>query len=161
MSKGGEKARRRSSPFWERQDPARPFSWRSLYERWFLLASRRFPDSESTSKSDRSRTLAVLAPTNKAASVLRNRGIPATTIHRIMYTPEYDPEYERITAWLEGKEKRPKTALVGDSILKRVQAFYQVSPSVPAAFAAAGISDGGVHQGLDASRRALGYRICR
>lgn len=33
------------------------------------------------------RTLAVLAPTNKAASVLRMRGVPATTIHRILYTP--------------------------------------------------------------------------
>ncbi len=96
--------------------------------------------NEPTSKSDGRRTLAVLAPTNKAASVLRNRGVPATTIHRIMYTPEYDPEYDKIKEWLEGKEKRPTTSLVSDSILKRVLAFYQVSPSVPAAFAAAGIS---------------------
>ncbi len=42
------------------------------------------------------RSLAVLAPTNKAASVLRNRGVPATTIHRILYTPVYDPQYEQI-----------------------------------------------------------------
>ena len=28
------------------------------------------------------RSFAVLAPTNKAASVLRGRGVPATTIHR-------------------------------------------------------------------------------
>lgn len=101
---------------------------------------RAVSESEAAPKSDGGRTLAVLAPTNKAASVLRNRGVPATTIHRIMYTPEYDPEYDKITAWLEGKEKRPTTALVSDSILQRVLSFYRVSPSVPAAFAAAGIS---------------------
>ncbi len=98
-------------------------------------------DGESAAKADGSRTLAILAPTNKAASVLRNHGVPATTVHRIMYTPEYDLEYEKITQWLEGKEKtRPTTRLIGESTLKRVQTFYQVSPSVPAAFAAAGVS---------------------
>ena len=49
------------------------------------------------------RTLAILAPTNKAASVLRSRGVPATTIHRILYTPVYDPQYERIAEWLAGQ----------------------------------------------------------
>lgn len=48
-------------------------------------------DYEGRKRKDR-RTLAILAPTNKAASVLRNRGVPATTIHRILYTPVYDPE---------------------------------------------------------------------
>jgi len=43
------------------------------------------------------RTLAILAPTNKAAKCCcACRGWPATTIHRILYTPVYDPEYERI-----------------------------------------------------------------
>ena len=42
-------------------------------------------DYESRKKRDK-RTLAILAPTNKAASVLRFRGVPATTIHRILYT---------------------------------------------------------------------------
>ena len=54
------------------------------------------------------RTLAVLAPTNKAASVLRGRGVPATTIHRILYTPLYHPDYEAIAEWLTGKGERPK-----------------------------------------------------
>jgi exodeoxyribonuclease-5 len=49
-------------------------------------------DWEGKRRKDR-RTVAVLAPTNKAASVLRLRGVPATTIHRILYTPVYDPEY--------------------------------------------------------------------
>ena len=52
-------------------------------------------DYESRKRRDK-RTLAILAPTNKAASVLRMRGVPATTIHRILYTPVYDPEYEKI-----------------------------------------------------------------
>ena len=47
-------------------------------------------------RNKETRTLAVLAPTNKAASVLRGHGVPATTIHRILYTPMYDPEYEKI-----------------------------------------------------------------
>ena len=63
-------------------------------------------DYESRKKGDR-RTLAILAPTNKAASVLRLRGVPATTIHRILYTPVYDPEYERIAEWLAGNGDRP------------------------------------------------------
>ena len=50
---------------------------------------------ESRKKKDK-RTLAILAPTNKAAFVLRMRGVPATTIHRILYTPVYDPEYEKV-----------------------------------------------------------------
>jgi len=49
-------------------------------------------DYESKNRADK-RTFAVLAPTNKAASVLRNRGVPATTIHRILYTPVYDPDW--------------------------------------------------------------------
>jgi hypothetical protein len=47
------------------------------------------------------------APTNKAASVLRARGVPATTIHRILYTPVYDPEYEKVAEWLAGQGERP------------------------------------------------------
>ena len=43
-------------------------------------------DYESRKKGN-GRTLAILAPTNKAASVLRLRGVPATTIHRILYPP--------------------------------------------------------------------------
>ncbi|MCZ6467188.1 MAG: AAA family ATPase, partial [Alphaproteobacteria bacterium] len=55
------------------------------------------------------RSFAILAPTNKAASVLRNHGVPATTIHRIVYTPVYDPEYQQVADWLEGERKtRPK-----------------------------------------------------
>ncbi|MDX1782064.1 MAG: AAA family ATPase, partial [Thalassovita sp.] len=63
-------------------------------------------DYEGRKRKDR-RTLAILAPTNKAASVLRNRGVPATTIHRILYTPVYDPEYEKIAEWLAGSGDKP------------------------------------------------------
>ncbi|MFT7147879.1 MAG: exodeoxyribonuclease-5, partial [Yoonia sp.] len=63
-------------------------------------------DWEGRKRKDR-RTLAILAPTNKAASVLRNHGVPATTIHRILYTPVYDPEYERVAEWLAGQGQKP------------------------------------------------------
>ena len=43
----------------------------------------------------------------RAASVLRLRGVTATTIHRILYTPVYDPEYEKIAEWLAGIGTRP------------------------------------------------------
>jgi exodeoxyribonuclease-5 len=63
-------------------------------------------DYEPKRRKDR-RTLAILAPTNKAASVLRLRGVPATTIHRILYTPIYDPQYEKIAEWLTGTSPAP------------------------------------------------------
>ena len=64
-------------------------------------------DYEPRRARDR-RTVAILAPTNKAASVLRNQSVPATTIHRILYTPVYDPEYEKIAEWLQGNGDRPE-----------------------------------------------------
>ncbi|WP_333684436.1 ATP-dependent DNA helicase [Pontibaca methylaminivorans] len=85
------------------------------------------------------RTLAILAPTNKAASVLRLRGVPATTIHRIIYTPVYDPEYERIAEWLEGKGERPAIEGLTDAALDRAAAFYGQHASIPGALAAAGL----------------------
>ncbi|UWR21667.1 ATP-dependent RecD-like DNA helicase [Sulfitobacter sp. S190] len=95
-------------------------------------------DYESRKKKDR-RTLAILAPTNKAASVLRLRGVPATTIHRILYTPVYDPEYERIAEWLAGNGERPEIEGLSDVALDRAQAFYETNKSIPGALAAAGL----------------------
>ncbi len=85
------------------------------------------------------RTLAVLAPTNKAASVLRTRGVPATTIHRILYTPVYDPEYEKIAEWLAGTGQRPTIEGLSDAALERAQAFFATHNSIPGALAAAGL----------------------
>ena len=95
-------------------------------------------DYESRRRKDR-RTLAILAPTNKAASVLRNRGVPATTIHRILYTPLYDPEYEKIAEWLLGNGDRPEIEGLTDAALDRAFAFFQQNKSVPGALAAAGL----------------------
>jgi exodeoxyribonuclease V len=95
-------------------------------------------DYEGRKRKDR-RTLAVLAPTNKAASVLRLRGVPATTIHRILYTPVYDPQYERIAEWLTGQGPRPVVEGMTDLALDRAQAFYAQVPSIPGALAAAGL----------------------
>lgn len=90
-------------------------------------------------KTKDSRTLAVLAPTNKAASVLRNRGVPATTIHRILYSPVYDPEYEKIAEWLAENGERPEIEGLTDEALDRAFAFYQQNKSIPGALAAAGL----------------------
>lgn len=95
-------------------------------------------DYESRKKEEK-RTFAVLAPTNKAASVLRNRGVPATTIHRILYTPVYDPEYERIAEWLTGDEERPEVENLTDAALDRAYEFYRAHKSIPGALAAAGL----------------------
>jgi exodeoxyribonuclease-5 len=86
------------------------------------------------------RSFAVLAPTNKAASVLRNHGVKATTIHRIVYTPVYDPEYQKVADWLEGELKtRPEVEGMTEAALDRAAAFYKEHGSVPGALAAAGV----------------------
>ncbi|GGL98952.1 ATPase [Pseudooceanicola nanhaiensis] len=90
-------------------------------------------------KTKEKRTLAILAPTNKAASVLRLRGVPATTIHRIIYSPVYDPEYEKIAEWLAGEGDRPEIEGLSENALDRAFAFYQTNNSVPGALAAAGL----------------------
>ncbi|MBL9072128.1 AAA family ATPase [Tabrizicola sp.] len=95
-------------------------------------------DYEGRRRKDR-RTLAILAPTNKAASVLRLRGVPATTIHRILYTPVYDPEYEKIAEWLAGTGTRPTVEGLTEVALDRAYAFYQQVASIPGALAAAGL----------------------
>ena len=95
-------------------------------------------DWEGKRRRDR-RTLAVLAPTNKAASVLRRRGVPATTIHRILYTPVYDPDYEKVAEWLAGQGERPEIEALTDAALDRAKAVYDAHKSVPAALAAAGL----------------------
>lgn len=95
-------------------------------------------DYEGRRRKDR-RTLAILAPTNKAASVLRNNGVPATTIHRILYTPVYDPEYEKVAEWLAGNGPRPELEGLTDIALDRAFAFFQQNKSVPGALATAGL----------------------
>jgi exodeoxyribonuclease-5 len=95
-------------------------------------------DYESRKQGEK-RSFAVLAPTNKAASVLRNRGVPATTIHRILYTPVYDPEYEQIAEWLAGEAERPEIEGLTDDALDRAEAFYKTNKSMPGALAAAGL----------------------
>ncbi|KIX16885.1 MULTISPECIES: ATP-dependent RecD-like DNA helicase [Paracoccus] len=96
------------------------------------------PDYEGRRRKDR-RSVAILAPTNKAAFVLRMRGVPATTIHRILYTPVYDPQYEKIAEWLTGAAERPVIAELSDTALDRAKAFYDQHASIPGALATAGL----------------------
>ena len=89
----------------------------------------------------RRRSFAVLAPTNKAASVLRARGVPATTVHRVLYVPKYDPEYEKVAKWLVDPEApRPQVEALDDAALERARLSFAAHGSVPAALAAAGLS---------------------
>ncbi|WP_410219258.1 ATP-dependent RecD-like DNA helicase [Paracoccus sp. (in: a-proteobacteria)] len=96
------------------------------------------PDYEGRKRKDR-RSVAILAPTNKAAFVLRMRGVPATTIHRILYTPVYDPEYEKIAEWLTGQGDRPDIEGLSDTALDRAKAFFDQNASIPGALATAGL----------------------
>ncbi|KZY41412.1 ATPase, partial [Roseovarius sp. HI0049] len=73
------------------------------------------------------------------ASVLRMRGVPATTIHRILYTPVYHPEYEKIAEWLAGNGEKPEIEGLTEQALDRALAFFQTNKSIPGALAAAGL----------------------
>ncbi len=91
-------------------------------------------------RSKTQRSLAILAPTNKAASVLRTRGVPATTLHRILYTPVYDPAYEKVAAWLVGETpKEPDIEQLTPEALARAARVYKETRSIPGALAAAGL----------------------
>ena len=103
-------------------------------------------DYEGKKRKER-RSLAILAPTNKAASVLRMRGVPATTIHRILYTPVYDPQYEKIADWLTGNGPRPEVEGLTELALDRAKAYYDTNASVPGALAAAGLRGSDFIQG--------------
>jgi exodeoxyribonuclease-5 len=111
-------------------------------------------DYDGKPRKDR-RTLAVLAPTNKAASVLRNRGVPATTIHRILYTPMYDPEYEKIAEWLAGQGERPSIEGLTDAALDRAKIFYDSNKSIPGALATAGLKGSDFIQGWKRREESL------
>ncbi|MEE2859276.1 MAG: AAA family ATPase [Pseudomonadota bacterium] len=96
------------------------------------------PDYEGKKRKDR-RSVAILAPTNKAAFVLRMRGVPATTIHRILYTPVYDPEYEKIAEWLTGQGDRPTIEGLNEAAMDKAKAFFDLHSSIPGALATAGL----------------------
>ena len=85
------------------------------------------------------RSLAILAPTNKAASVIRQQGVAATTVHRIIYTPIYDPEFEKIAEWLSGRQEKPIIDGLPPDSLERVKSFFESNKSIPGALASAGL----------------------
>ncbi len=101
------------------------------------------PKSSSEKKGAKRKeiTFAVVAPTNRAASVLRARGVAATTIHRIIYSPIYDPEYEALAEWLAdpGGAERPSLEGVSDSAIDKARETFQAVKSAPAALAAVGL----------------------
>ncbi|GAB5378564.1 MAG: AAA family ATPase [Acuticoccus sp.] len=92
---------------------------------------------EGKRKPDR-RTLAVVTPTNKAASVLRQRSVPATTLHRMLYRPKFHPDYQHVVDWLTG-ERTDQPSEMDDAILARARQSYEAHRSVVAALAVAGL----------------------
>ena len=90
-------------------------------------------------KKRENRTLAILAPTNKAASVLRAQGVPATTIHRVLYTPVYDPEYDLLAEWLSSQGEKPNIEGLTEEALTRALEFYKTYKSIFGSLAAAGL----------------------
>jgi len=93
------------------------------------------------------RTLSILAPTNKAASILRNKNVPATTIHRALYTPLYHPDYEKIADWLVGAGKKPRLKSFDSESLDRAFKFYSLNKSIPGALASIGLKGSDFIQG--------------
>ncbi|MEL6979035.1 MAG: AAA family ATPase, partial [Pseudomonadota bacterium] len=96
----------------------------------------------SKKKTSRPVSFAVVAPTNKAASVLRARGVAATTLHRILYSPVYDPDYEALAQWLAEPGKHDKPDGVGgvsEGQLDRALELFKQTRSAPAALAMIGL----------------------
>jgi hypothetical protein len=72
--------------------------------------------------------------------VLRGRGVPATTIHRILYTPLYAPEYERDRRMARPARRAGRRSLeIGDAALDRAEASYRCTTPFPGALASAGL----------------------
>ena len=95
-------------------------------------------DYEVKSKKG-SRSYSILAPTNKAVSVLKTLGLPATTIHRVLYLPVYDPSYEKISDWLRGTSTKPSLNILSEEALENMKGFFSRHSSIPGAFASVGI----------------------
>ena len=86
-------------------------------------------------------TFAVACPTNKAAFVLRKRGVSATTIHKLAYSPIYKPEMEALIDWLEDPDDnpRPDIAEIPDDVIDKIRASFDKNGSFPAALASVGL----------------------
>ena len=109
-------------------------------------------DWEGRRRKDR-RTVAVLAPTNKAA---KRPAHPRRARHHDpphLYTPVYDPEFEKVAEWLAGNGERPEIEALTDAAMDRAKAVYEVHKSVPAALASAGVARLGFHHRLETARR--------
>jgi len=86
------------------------------------------------------RSFAILTPTNKAASVLRQRGVPATTLHRMLYRPVFDDHYQGVVDWLTGAKGEPPEGVLDGAMQARAKASFEKHGSVVGALAVAGLS---------------------
>lgn len=97
-------------------------------------------NSSGTDDNTKTHTYSIISPTNKAVSVLRKRGVTATTIHRLLYVPVYAPDYEALVEWLRNPEGDPP-GLVDhdDETVDQIIAVHQETQSMPAALGAVGL----------------------
>jgi hypothetical protein len=58
---------------------------------------------------------------------------------RIVYTPVYAPEFQKIADWLAGQGPKPAEGKLDAQALDRAHAFFARTPSIPGALAAAGL----------------------
>ena len=95
-------------------------------------------------------------------------GVAATTIHRIIYTPVYDPEYEKIAEWLrdkgKGEQARALDLLNDEAARPRARLLQGHVGSVPGALATVGVRGsefitGWARRGDDHRHRAGGRGV--
>ena len=107
------------------------------------LTEMGFTDAVAASEDGRrpeGLTFSVGSPTNKAASVLRKRGVSATTIHRMLYEPEYAPDFIDLSDWLRNPDdETPSLNDYDDATVDQIIAVFQDTGSMPAALGAVGL----------------------
>ena len=97
-------------------------------------------ESEGPEKAPDGRTFAIASPTNKAASVLRRRGVNASTIHRLLYVPVYSEDFQGLTEWLRNPEGPcPGLYEHDDETVAEIVTVYRDTGSMPAALGAVGL----------------------
>ncbi len=107
-----------------------------------ILEKAEIPSSNTeyeTKLKKQIRSYTILAPTNKAVSVLKLLGLRATTLHRVLYSPLYDPNYEKISDWLHGLSTKPILDAYNPDKLDNIKTFFLNSSSIPGALASVGI----------------------
>ncbi len=60
-------------------------------------------------------------------------------MHRVLYSPLYDPNFEKISDWLNGLSPKPSLEAISEEQLESIKFFFSNHPSIPGALASVGI----------------------